>query len=659
MTGRKLVSLAVGAALLALSLPVFAASPTGALKGRITDEKGAPLEGAYLYVTSPTALGVANYMTARSGRFAVVGLAPGTYKVVVEKPGFKTVTIDGIDVSSGATSTVDVEMEPAATEEEPAIAEPGSPLDRDTARYATVLDRDLISRLPLRRDLTDLLRLVPGLVFESDSEEGRMSLNGTPLTSAVLVQDGVIVTHPADGRIMDRINTDLIDEVVIESAGHDAAIGPAQGAYINVVHKPGSPRTRGSIAYSASGRGLVDSLWTAEELAEMPNAAPTSLRREHDLSFTLGGPLLEDMAWMFANLRFRNLGRRTPFTYWTDPLGVRHFVYDYSRREVSALLKLSMNVLDKFQGVLEFGSSSLKEPVTEEDIGVLRPEESTRNLDGEGTFLARVGGSYAAGQDLRIDLNVGYAKYKQPYLLNEAAVDKPEYYDVITGRSWGSGSLNDRERASRMRAGASVTRLQDGLLGVFHEFVAGGEYETTATTSSTWKRDNLIMNYADGSPYTYGSAVSPVSGEEVGWGLVGFYIAPGAADSMSLKRELKRIGLYVQDTMKIGGRLSLSVGLRFDRSEARFGAFSKAASGNSVSTSLGSTLINPILGYNLYSAISLSGWEKAIVWNNLSPRAGLSLDLWGNGRTVVKASWARIPEYLGLGYAQDLAQVDP
>lgn len=659
LTRRTLVSLAVGAALLVFSLPAFPASPSGALKGRITDEKGAPLAGAYLYVTSPTALGIVNYMTEKSGRFGIVGLAPGTYKVVVERPGYKTVTIDGIDVSSGATYTVNVKMELTAVEEEQTTAKPGSPVDRDSARYAVTLDRDLISRLPLRRDLTALLGLVPGLVFESDSEDGRMSLNGTPLTSAVLVQDGIIVTHPADGRVMDRISTDLIDEVVIESAGHTAETGPAQGAYINVVHKPGSPRTRGSISYSASGRGLVDSLWTTEELSEMPNAAPTSLKREHDLSFTLGGPLLEDMAWLFANLRFKNLGRRAPFTYWTDPVGIRHFVYDYTERETSALFKLSMNVLDKFKGVLEFGSTRLREPVYEEEVSALRPEASTRNLDGEGTYLARVGGSYVASQNTRVDINIGYAKYRQPFLLNGSAVDKPQYFDVITGYNWGSGSLNDREKASRMRAGAALTRLQDGFLGMFHEFVAGGEYETTASTSSTWKSDNLIYNYADGSAYTYGSTISPVSGDEVGWGLVGFYIAPGAEEGMTLKRELKRIGVFVQDTMKIGGRLSLSAGLRFDRSEARFGSFSKSASGNSVSVSLGNSLIDPILGYNLYSTISLSGWEKAIVWNTLSPRAGLSFDLLGNGRTILKASWARIPEYLGLGYSQDLAQVDP
>ena len=657
MTRKSLVSLAICVALLAFSLPA-AAGPTGAIKGRIADDKGAPLRGAYLYVTSPAALGVANYMTSRSGRFEIAGLVPGSYKIVAEMPGFKTVTMDGIVVSAGATFTANFRMEPTMTEEEAATVRPGPGLDRDSARYAIVLDQDLISRLPLHRDLTALLGIVPGLIFESDFNAGRMSLNGTPLTEAVVVQDGIIVTHPRDDVIMDRVNIELIDEVVVESAGHPADTGPGQGAYINIVHRPGSALPLGSLSYSASGKGLSNSLWTAAELAQMPDAAPPALKREHDLSFSLSGPLLEDMGWVFANFRYNSLGRRAPFTYWTDPLGVRHFVYDYKQRDIAGTLKLSVNVLDKIKGVLEVGFTGLDEPVYGPEIDKLRPEESTRNLDGEGTFMGRLGGSYVADQNMRVDLSIGYAKFTQPLFLNAASIAKPQSFDIITGRSFGSGSLNDREGASRMRAGASLTRLQDNLLGMFHEIVAGGEYETMSTSSSTWKADNLITNYANGSPYTYGQTVSPVSGDEVGWGLVGFYIAP-STDSMSLKRELRRIGLFVQDTMTIGGRLSLSAGLRFDRSEARFGPFSKGSSGNSVSTGLGSSLIDPILGYNLYSGISLSGWDKSILWNTLSPRFGLSFDLLGDGRTILKGSWARLPEYLGLGYSQDLAQIDP
>lgn len=657
MIRKSLVSLALGLALLALSLP-GQTGQTGTIRGRIMDNKGAPLRGAYLYVTSPATLGIANFMTRKSGRFEVAGLVPGTYKVVIEMPGFKTTTVEGLVVTGGSSVTVNLRMEPAAVEEETTTARPGSGLDRDSARSAVVIDRDLIERLPLHRDFSALLGIVPGLIFETGASQGRVSVDGTPFSEAVVDQDGILVSHPQDGAIIDRINLDLIDQVVVESAAHPASTGPDQAAYISVIHRPGTTKAQGSLAYSASGKGLVDSLWSPADLAQMPDATPTALKQEHDLSFSLATPVLEDMAWMFANFRYNTLGRRAPFSYWTDPLGVRHFVYDYSQRDLSGTARLSLSVLDKFQGVIEFGFTGLHEPVYEPDVDKLRPEGSTRNLDGEKTLLARVAGAYVIGQNMRADFNVGYAKYKDPLILNSSATSKPQYFDIVTGRSFGSGALNDLEGSNRVRAGVTVTRLQDEFLGVYHELIAGGEYETMSASSSTWKANNLIYNYANGSPYTYGTTVSPVSGNEVGWGLVGFYIAP-SAENMALKRDIRRLGIFLQDTVKIGGRLSLSAGLRFDRSAARFSGFSKGASGNSISTSLGYSLIKPVLGYSVYDAMSLSGWDNGIIWNTLSPRFGLVLDVFGNGRTLLKGSWARLPEYLDLGYSQDLTQVDP
>ena len=659
MTRKITVALAVLAVLLGLFPPSAAAGPAGAVRGRVVDDKGKPLEGAYLYVSSPTALGMANYITSKSGRYAVVGLTPGAYKIVCEMPGFKTVTVEGVRLSSGASATLDFRMEPTDIEEEPTAARPGSSLDEHSTRTAHVFDREVLRHLPLRRDLAAVLGLVPGLVFDGDEPGLRASLHGSPATSNVLVEDGVIVTHPADGRAMGRINLEILDEVVVESAGHAAEAGPVQGAYINVVSRPGAGRFEGELAYTVSGRGLVDSLWTGEEIAEMDGAEATALRREHDLSLSVGGPVLDDMAWLFGNLRFTTLGRRAPYRYWTDPLGVRHFVYDYAERESSGLFKLSMDILGKFKGGLEFGFSSLREPVYEPDLGLLRPEESTRQLTGEGVTLARLGGAYVVDQSTRIDLSVGYSRYRQPLRLNDASIAKPEYFDLISGQSWGSYLVNDRSVASRTRASATLTRLQDRFLGLFHELVAGGDYETTTTSSSVWKSDNLIYNYVDGDPYTYGRTLSPSTGLDVGWGLIGFYIAPEVEDGMVVKRELKRIGFFLQDTMTLGGRLSLSAGLRFDRSDVRFPAVTKSAAGNGVSSWLGDRLLDPLMGFNIYDAIGIAPWESAIEWMTLSPRFGLSLDLFGRGRTLLKGSWARLPEYLGLGYAQDLAQVDP
>src|SRR4030066_805346 len=117
---------------------------------------------------------------------------------------------------------------------------PGPTLDRDSSRAAALLDRELIPRLPLHRDFTAVLGLVPGLVFEADTPGMRASFNGAPVTANLLVLDGVIATHPVDARAMGRINVDVIDEVVVETAGPAAPAGPAPGAHVNTVPPPGA-----------------------------------------------------------------------------------------------------------------------------------------------------------------------------------------------------------------------------------------------------------------------------------------------------------------------------------------------------------------------------------------------------------------------------------
>ena len=659
LTRRSLAALALGAALLALALPASAAGPLATIKGRIVNDKGVPITGAYLYVSTPEGLGLTNFITSKTGRYHIVGLMRGKYTVIVEAPGFKTVRIERVSLSAGSTVTLNFKMQPTAIEEETITLPPGPTLNRDSPVTTVVLDKNLVSRLPMPRDFTGILGLVPGLAYEIDSPGLPKSMQGEPALANQLEQDGISVAHPINASEMGRINIDIVDEVVIEMAGHAADSGPVQGGHIAVIFPPGAASTDMELSYGVSGKGLVNSLWTEEELAEMPGATPTTLRREHDLSFTLGGPVLEEMAWFYGNLRFKSQGRRAPYSYWTDPQGVRHFVYDYMEKDLGGLFKLTMSVMEKFKGALEVGFSGVREPVYSGDITALRPEAATRELDGERLTYARAAGSYIVNQATRVTMSFGYAKQRLPLRLNSMGTEKPEYYDVITGRSWGSGTLNDYRTAKRARVGASLTRFLDGFLGFPHELSLGGEYETTTGTSSTWKADNLIHSYADGSPYTYGQTTSPSSGNTVGWGLVGFYIAPGAEGSLSVKSELKRLGGYVQDTVKLFDRVSLSAGLRFDRSEARLASLTKAESGNALSVQLGGSLIDPVMGYNPYSSMSLPAWDKNIVWDSLSPRVGLVVDILGRGATLLKASWAKLPEYLGLGYSEDLSQIDP
>ncbi len=658
MTRNIRAGLAALAVLFTLLSVSAAAAQTGSINGRIVDGKGVPQAGAYLYLESPAMPVISNYMTSKTGRFMFHLLPPGVYRITVELPGYKITVVPGINVTPGGTAALRIVMEPAENEDETASAEPGPPIDRKSARNAVDLDRETLARVPASRDFRTSLGLVPGLIFESELAGYRASVHGAPVRANTFATDGADVTNPVSRESMSRINVDVVDQVVIETAGRSIDTGAGQGAYVNIVHRSGGNEFQGSLSLGLAGKALAQQLWSDEELAGMEAGPILGPKGDFDLSLTAGGPVLKDTSWFFSNLRFRAGSRDAPFKAWTTPLATQYFPFRFRDTDISALFKLSASVARQFKGFAEFDLSRIYQPYWEPELAWNRPKAAMRKLAGERLAVVRAGFSYNPGERTLVDLSMFRSGNTVPLLLNKATEDSPQYYDLGTGYSWGSGSLNERDKASRFRVAATVARSEERFLGIRHELFAGGEYETMVSESLSWKSDNLIYNYFNGSPYLYGESVSPSSGELVGFGLVSFWIAPRNELGLAVRRETKRTGVFVRDILRFGDRVSLSAGLRFDRSESRIVLASKSSSGNALSQALGSALITPVLGINPYGSFNVGDWDKPFVWSSYSPHFGLTIDLLGTGKTVLKGTYSRRPEELGLGYAYELTPID-
>jgi hypothetical protein len=662
LTRKIFTGIAILLALLAVVQPSPATERTGTLRGKITDSQGFPLAGAYLYLASPGLLGIRNFITSEHGRYGFLGLPPGVYKITVEVPGFKTVKIEGIALAAGTAALIDFKMEPTEAEEETVNRAPGPGLDPTTARLAPVLDKDLLTHIPLPRDFSAVLGLVPGAVFENNLPGASVSFHGAPATSNAFVEDGVNVTNPVSRTPMPRIDVDVIDQVVVETAGLPVDRGPGQGAYINVVGRSGANDFDGSLAFYYTGQGLSKSLWSDQETGANNAAAPRVDKSNLDLAFTAGGPLLHDLGWFFSNLRFRPKSQSTSFQPWKDPTNVLHPSYNWRDNDFAGMLKLSAQPTKQFRGVIELNASKITEPVYDSDVAWNRPEESTRRLDGQNFFLAKAGIVYTMDQRTFLDGSVGYMKDKQALLLNAAGLSKASFFDNGTGRVWGSGPFNDWERRKRFRGNLTLTRLQDRTLGVAHELIIGGDYETGKAESNVWKANDLIMNYFNGSPYSLGQAVSPTSGNTVGLGQIGFSIIPNgsattASGRLATTRKITRLGGFIQDTLTFGSRVSLSLGLRLDHTATQILEVTKGAVGNAVALSVGNTVIKPVYGFNPFTAGAFGQWDNVIVWSSLSPRFGLSVDLFGTGKTLFRGSFSILPENQDLGYTRNLDPV--
>ena len=658
LTRKIHFAIAVVLALLLAALPSMAGRRTAAVTGKISDSQGFPLAGAYLHVTSPSLLSIYNFITTETGRYVFPDLSPGVYTITVERPEFKTVKAEGIVLEPGATLLLDFKMEPSAVEEETVTRTPDVGLDRSSARLASVLDRDLLTHIPLPRDLPSILELVPGVVVASDFPILQASVHGTPVTANAFLVDGVNVTDPLTRVLATRIDVDALEQVVVETAGLAADRGPGRGAKINVIHRAGSNSGYSSLGLYYTGQGLSNSLWSEDELNASHASSPRPDKANLDTSFTAGGPVLHDMGWFFSDVRLRLRSQDAPFQPSIDPLYLVHPAYTWKGREFYGLFKLSVYGTKQFKGSAEMSFFRAREPVYSMDLAWNRPQESTRHLDLTKFFLLRADVAYTLNERTLVNFSAGYTVGRETLPLNEDGQLKPSYSDLGTGQIWGSGPYNDDQKRKRLLVNVALTSFRDRILGANHEFAVGADYETGKGQSSSWKKDNLVMYYLDGSPYNLGQAVSPSSGNTVGLGQIGFSVIPGnPAQPLGVTRDLKRLGGFAQDTLTFGGRVSLSLGLRFDHSETNVESIAKTVAGNAVSVGIGDSIIKPIFGFNPFGSGSYGGRDALVTWDSFSPRFGLSIDLFGTGRTVLRGSYAKIPEDLGLGYIRDLDPV--
>jgi hypothetical protein len=62
---------------------------------------------------------------------------------------------------------------------------------------------------------------------------------------------------------------------------------------------------------------------------------------------------------------------------------------------------------------------------------------------------------------------------------------------------------------------------------------------------------------------------------------------------------------------------------------------------------------------NPYTSIVYSSWDNMLIWHNFSPRLGLVVDVFGQGRTLLKGSYSRYPDHLSLSYLTEFSLGQP
>jgi outer membrane receptor protein involved in Fe transport len=225
------------AALALFMLSAMAASAqTGKLSGTVLDDGGQPVIGATALILDTT-LGAAADL---DGRYSVLRIPPGTYRVRFSSVGYQTKIVEDVLITSNNTTTLDVTLGEEVFEGEEVVITAERPIvDVSLTSSISTLTREEIDILPVQ-GLDEIVNLQAGVV-DGHFRGGRVG-------EVQYQVDGVSVNNPYDNSSTLRLDRSVLQEVQVISGTFDAEYGQAMSGVVNAVLRTGD---RERYAFSA------------------------------------------------------------------------------------------------------------------------------------------------------------------------------------------------------------------------------------------------------------------------------------------------------------------------------------------------------------------------------------------------------------------------
>ena len=647
---------------------------TGSISGMILDEDGEPLPGATVTLIGTGIMGSLTYVTGETGIFRFPSLIPGECELKVEIPGFQTTIRKGLIVNVGKTTDVTINLAVAKEAREVTVTAESPVVDVETSKISVNYSSEFLATLPMNRDLYGIQNSIPGAVSEGVDYRRTSSILGGTVRSQLYQLDGVPMNDPSTFYPMTNINVDVYEEIEFGIGSLPAEVGQADSVVVNIVTKAGGNKFTGSASAYYTGRSLVSNLVSEEDLEAVGLNAPESYTDYKDGSFSLGGPVIKDRIWFFVNGRRLLWEQANPETHdvrlakinlreWTFSQEELHH-YDFEHEEWMAFAKMTFQITKNIRYMGMYHWNNIHVPVHTNRTRSDYTFALTIVWDHENTHTTTHQLNWVLNQNTFLDLRGTYVHRHFPILMRPEYSDNYMVYDRENQVFWGNTYYGDDYIRKKTLASASMTHFADDLLGASHEMKFGAEYEGTIYGLDRYKGvergDNPYYtywrDYNEGNKYYYSS-----SGRQGR-----LRMRPFAEQGVVWKYDnTRRFSAFAQDSLDFG-KLAVNVGLRFDYGyqyepeQSRPAMYDRydvgpefmnpdlaAQDPNILLKALNDQYHNdPDIEFNQVSALDpiTTPYKKIVEFTTLSPRIGLVYDLFGDGKTALKASFSRYYE---------------
>ena len=241
------------------------AQVTASLSGTVTDPNGAVVSGATVSVKNTASGSEFKTVTSSQGLYNVPSLGAGTYVVVVSATGFKSVTVQGVEIDAGTPATANVALEVGQANESVVVQGGAEIVQTQSANISTTLNTNQIINLPLvSRNPVNFVSLMAGVNTPRDVRNS--TINGLPESAIDISLDGINVqdnfNKTGDGLFVRVAPTlDSIEEVTVSTATPEAVGGAMGAVQVKFVTRQGGNDFHGSLYEYHRNTALNSAYW--------------------------------------------------------------------------------------------------------------------------------------------------------------------------------------------------------------------------------------------------------------------------------------------------------------------------------------------------------------------------------------------------------------